>query len=232
MSRGAAFALMVDDGAEARALIRQNVEALGLAAATRIFRRDATKLGTAHPLAPFSLVFLDPPYGRGLAVPALTAARAGGWLTPAALVVVEEAADAPLPPALKRRFAQRFVDAGVALGVHTLDRVAHGLHEAIDQRGLDVGARRAHDAARADGALVQVIQELLFPLGPGFGFFHRGQGTRHAAVQVFQAGFAGLEVLLGQHVLADGLGGGQVLRAQAGVSFHGCLQSWVAADRR
>ncbi|CAL8968064.1 Ribosomal RNA small subunit methyltransferase D [Rhodoplanes serenus] len=98
MSRGAAFALMVDDGAEARALIRQNVEALGLAATTRIFRRDATKLGTAHPLAPFSLVFLDPPYGRGLAVPALTAARAGGWLTPAALVVVEETADAPLPP--------------------------------------------------------------------------------------------------------------------------------------
>src|SRR5436309_3445910 len=56
ISRGAKFALFVDDGAEARALLRQNVEALGLAAATRIFRRDATKLGAAHPVQPFSLL--------------------------------------------------------------------------------------------------------------------------------------------------------------------------------
>lgn len=94
LSRGAAFVLFVDDGAEARALIRQNVETLGLAAKSRIFRRDATKLGAAHPLAPFSLAFLDPPYGKNLAAPALTAARAGGWLAPDALVVVEESAAA------------------------------------------------------------------------------------------------------------------------------------------
>jgi 16S rRNA (guanine966-N2)-methyltransferase len=94
ISRGAAFALFVDDGAEARALLRQNVEALGLAAATRIFRRDATKLGPAHPVEPFSLAFLDPPYGKGLAEKALASARAGGWLTDDALIVVEEAAEA------------------------------------------------------------------------------------------------------------------------------------------
>src|SRR6201997_4964064 len=58
MSRGAAFALFVDDGAEARALMRQNVEALGLGGVTRIFRRDATRLGAAHPNEPFGLVFL------------------------------------------------------------------------------------------------------------------------------------------------------------------------------
>ena len=85
MSRGAAFALFVDDGAEARALIRENVAALGLGGTTRIFRRDATKLGAAHPIEPFSLVFLDPPYGRGLAEQALTSARAGGWLAADAL---------------------------------------------------------------------------------------------------------------------------------------------------
>src|SRR5918912_4189353 len=55
LSRGAAFALFVDEGAEARALLRANVEALGLGGVTRIFRRDATRLGPAHPLAPFSL---------------------------------------------------------------------------------------------------------------------------------------------------------------------------------
>ena len=94
LSRGAAFALFVDDGAEARALIRENVATLGLGGVTRIFRRDATKLGAAHPVEPFSLVFLDPPYGRGLAGQALMSARAGGWLAADALIVVEEAADA------------------------------------------------------------------------------------------------------------------------------------------
>jgi 16S rRNA (guanine966-N2)-methyltransferase len=94
VSRGAAFALFVDDGAEARALIRHNVETLGLGGVTRIFRRDATKLGPAHPVEPFGLVFADPPYGKGLAEAALASARDGGWLTPDALVVVEEAAGA------------------------------------------------------------------------------------------------------------------------------------------
>jgi len=94
LSRGATFALFVDDGAEARALLRENVATLGLGGTTRIFRRDATKLGPAHPVEPFSLAFLDPPYRKGLAEQALAAARDGGWLTPDALIVVEEAADA------------------------------------------------------------------------------------------------------------------------------------------
>ena len=94
ISRGAAFALFVDDGVEARALLRQNTEALGLGGVTRIFRRDATRLGLAHPVEPFSLIFLDPPYGKGLAEKALVSAREGGWLKPEALIIVEEAADA------------------------------------------------------------------------------------------------------------------------------------------
>jgi 16S rRNA (guanine966-N2)-methyltransferase len=91
VSRGAKFALFVDNGAEARALLRNNVEALGLGGATRIFRRDATNLGPAHPVEPFSLAFLDPPYGKGLAEKALASLREGGWLTPGALLIVEEA---------------------------------------------------------------------------------------------------------------------------------------------
>jgi 16S rRNA (guanine966-N2)-methyltransferase len=98
MSRGALFTLFVDDGAEARALIRENVAALGLGGTTRIFRRDATKLGPAYPVAPFSLAFLDPPYGHGLAEKALASARDGGWLTPDALIVVEESKDAGFKP--------------------------------------------------------------------------------------------------------------------------------------
>src|SRR5215213_1348751 len=98
VSRGAGFTLFVDNGAEARALLRNNVEALGLGGVTKVYRRDATKLGPAHPMEPFSLAFLDPPYGKGLAERALTSARAGGWLTPDALIVVEEASGAAFAP--------------------------------------------------------------------------------------------------------------------------------------
>jgi len=90
VSRGAAFTLFVDNGAEARALLRNNVEALGLGGVTKVYRRDATNLGPAHPVEPFALVFLDPPYGRGLAEKALASLRSGGWLMPDALLVVEE----------------------------------------------------------------------------------------------------------------------------------------------
>jgi 16S rRNA (guanine966-N2)-methyltransferase len=98
LSRGAQFALMIDDAAPARALMRDNVTALGLGGAARIFRRDATALGDVHPLEPFGLAFLDPPYGQGLAARALISARAGKWLLPEALVVVEEAAQAGFAP--------------------------------------------------------------------------------------------------------------------------------------
>src|ERR1700674_1457679 len=91
ISRGAKFALFVDNGAEARALMRDNVEALGLGGVTKVYRRDATNLGPAHPMEPFSLVFLDPPYAKKLAGKALAALRDGGWLTPGALLIVEEA---------------------------------------------------------------------------------------------------------------------------------------------
>ena len=90
LSRGAAQALFVEDGVEARGLIRRNVEALGLTGRTRIFRRDATRLGTAGTIPPFTLAFADPPYGKGLGEAALASAQAGGWLAPGALCVLEE----------------------------------------------------------------------------------------------------------------------------------------------
>jgi 16S rRNA (guanine966-N2)-methyltransferase len=90
LSRGARRALFVDDAAMARALIRANVDALSLGGETRIFRRDARRLGDAPPGEQFSVAFLDPPYGQHLAEQALIALREGGWLTQEALVVVEE----------------------------------------------------------------------------------------------------------------------------------------------
>lgn len=112
LSRGANFALFIDQSAEARALLRENVTTLGLGGTSRIFRRDATKLGPLHPLEPFSLAFLDPPYGEGLAQRALAAARAGGWFLPGALIVVEEAAKAQFtaPDGFHERERRRYDD--------------------------------------------------------------------------------------------------------------------------
>src|SRR6202158_230390 len=87
ISRGAGYALFVDDGAEARALLRNNVEALGLGGGTKVYRRDAGNLGPAHPVEPFSLVFLDPPYRMKLAEEALVSLPDGGLLKAGASAV-------------------------------------------------------------------------------------------------------------------------------------------------
>ncbi len=98
LSRGAAQTLFVEEDAAARGLIRRNIEALGLTGRARIFRRDATRLGEAGTIAPFGLIFADPPYDRGLGEKALASARAGGWLLPNALAVIEERSSATIAP--------------------------------------------------------------------------------------------------------------------------------------
>jgi 16S rRNA (guanine966-N2)-methyltransferase len=98
LSRGAAFALFVDHAVEARALIRANIATLGLGGTSRVFRRDATRLGRAPPIQPFSLVFADPPYGRELAQQALASACVGHWLALNALVIIEEVPGAAVAP--------------------------------------------------------------------------------------------------------------------------------------
>ncbi|MBY0564752.1 MAG: 16S rRNA (guanine(966)-N(2))-methyltransferase RsmD [Hyphomonadaceae bacterium] len=95
VSRGAAFALFVETDAAARGAIRDNVEALELFGVTRIHRRDATDLGDkpAGLGEPFDLVFLDPPYRKGLGEHALSRLKPGGWIASEALIVFECAAD-------------------------------------------------------------------------------------------------------------------------------------------
>lgn len=95
ISRGASHCLFIEESAEGRGLIRDNVEAFGLQGRTKIFRRDATRLGDAGTIQPFGLMFADPPYGKGLAERAMQSALEGGWLAQDAVCVVEESAAAP-----------------------------------------------------------------------------------------------------------------------------------------
>ena len=95
MSRGARFCLFVETDDAARGAIRDNVEAFGLFGTTRVHRRDATQLGLrpGSQAEAFNLVFLDPPYRKGLGEKALAALIDGNWLTEDALIVFERASD-------------------------------------------------------------------------------------------------------------------------------------------
>ncbi|MFC7702842.1 16S rRNA (guanine(966)-N(2))-methyltransferase RsmD [Plastorhodobacter daqingensis] len=117
LSRGAAQVTFVDDGTAAGALIRRNIDTMRASGAADLHRRDATRLGP-NPGAPFSLVFLDPPYGRGLGEKALAAALAGGWLAPDALVVWEESTQPLVPPALRQLDQRRYGDTLVTILRH------------------------------------------------------------------------------------------------------------------
>src|SRR5574343_887711 len=84
ISRGAARVAFVDDGATARALLRRNIELTRTMGVTDVWRRDATKMGPNRGEG-YGLVFLDPPYGKGLGEAALASCLEGGWLAPDAL---------------------------------------------------------------------------------------------------------------------------------------------------
>ena len=108
LSRGAASCVFVENDAGQRAVIQENIANLGLGGAARVFRRDATDLGTSTQRVAFDLVLVDPPYGKGLGEKAIASAAAGGWLAPGATVVLEEAAGAEIAlPADFARLEQR-----------------------------------------------------------------------------------------------------------------------------
>ena len=97
ISRGASFALFVENNASARGAIRENIETLGLFGHTRIHRRSATQLGNKPSTIgdPFSLAFLDPPYGKNLVEPTIETLVTGGWLDPGAFIVIEKSKNEP-----------------------------------------------------------------------------------------------------------------------------------------
>jgi len=114
LSRGAVQARFVENGAKALGLLRENIAWLGAGEATRVLAADATRLGPC-PEPPFDLVFLDPPYRRGLGERALAAAGRGGWIAPGALLVWEEAAEVLPPPGLTLLDARRYGDTMITL---------------------------------------------------------------------------------------------------------------------
>lgn len=99
LSRGASSAVIVDDSDRAIAVIRKNVASCGFEAITRIVRWNILRnLNCLNPQTDsFDLVFLDPPYGKGMAVPTMEHLIQTRVLRDHALVVLEHAAVETLP---------------------------------------------------------------------------------------------------------------------------------------
>jgi len=98
VARGAARVGFVAIGRVGQRLIRENIAICGVEACARLVGRDARRLGASEEA--FDLVFLDPPYGKGLGEAALNASISGGWIAPGALIVWEEGGAVTVPDGL------------------------------------------------------------------------------------------------------------------------------------
>ncbi len=114
LSRGAIHATLVDDGRVAQRLIRENIAKCRREADAILAARDATRLGP-NAGAPFDLLFLDPPYGKGLGQTALGAARVGGWIAQDALIVWEENAAMAAPEGFAVLDQRRYGDTWITM---------------------------------------------------------------------------------------------------------------------
>lgn len=114
LSRGAAQAVLIENGRVGQSLIGENIKKLRAEDQATLMRNDATRLG-AWIAAPFDLVFLDPPYGKGMGESALRSAVAGGWIAKGACVVWEENAPMQVPDGFLQVDGRKFGDTHVTI---------------------------------------------------------------------------------------------------------------------
>ncbi len=98
LSRGAGAAVLFDTDIKALEKARDNAAMMDYVQNTTVMRMDATRPPVAS--APRKLIFLDPPYNKGLVIKALTALDKAGWIDSATMIVAETAKNEklPLPP--------------------------------------------------------------------------------------------------------------------------------------
>jgi 16S rRNA (guanine966-N2)-methyltransferase len=111
LSRGARQCLFVEHDRSALDTLRSNVDRFGVGE-----RADVRSQGVEHvaPPRPRDLVFLDPPYGKGLADMALARIADPAWVAPGGWVSVETAGEALAIPAAftletERRFGKAYI---------------------------------------------------------------------------------------------------------------------------
>lgn len=97
-SRGAGVVTLVESDRRTAKLIEDNARALGFGKA-EVVRAAVPTMLTHPPLAPYDVVYTDPPYdlADGSVSGDLAALSAHGWLVPGAMVVVERSSRSPEP---------------------------------------------------------------------------------------------------------------------------------------
>lgn len=118
ISRGARSTLFIDNNTDALAILRKNIRHCGITASTRVIQWDISRnlnclIGHAQP---FNMVFMDPPYGRDLAMPALRHLLASDCLADGATIIIEhepglqwESISPPLRLTDSRRYGQTLI---------------------------------------------------------------------------------------------------------------------------
>ena len=114
LSRGAEACVFVDSGRAAGRLLAENIARARVSDAVRVIARDAQRLG-ANSGEMATLVFLDPPYGKGLGARALEAVVEGGWMEKGALIVWEEASEQDAPEGFTKLDARRYGETWVTI---------------------------------------------------------------------------------------------------------------------
>jgi len=114
LSRGAAHVTFLENGPKALKILGQNIALCRAEGETDTQRRDATRPGP-NPGAPYDLVFLDPPYGKGLGEKALCALRDNGWLADGALIVAEDSGPISAPAGFELCDERRYGDTIITL---------------------------------------------------------------------------------------------------------------------
>jgi 16S rRNA (guanine(966)-N(2))-methyltransferase RsmD len=98
LSRGAAHAILVDQGSQSAGIIADNIKACGMENRARFFRAPVCAfLDRLTDNAPFDLIFLDPPYHQGLIAPVLCGIVENNLLSDDGIICVETACRESLP---------------------------------------------------------------------------------------------------------------------------------------
>ena len=119
LSRGARDAVLVEDQGAALEVLRRNLAALGLEDQVRVLPIPVQKAlkKLAGQGERFTLIFLDPPYERGLALKTLSALQGSGLLLPEARIIAEHSQRETLPEQVGKlilRQCRRYGDTQVA----------------------------------------------------------------------------------------------------------------------
>jgi 16S rRNA (guanine(966)-N(2))-methyltransferase RsmD len=96
LSRGASYAAFVDAARECSNTIKENLELTRLADRGKVFTMDCLKFLQQHDQPHFDLVFIDPPYLKGLLEPLLNYLPDCRMFSPDTLFIIERQKKDPL----------------------------------------------------------------------------------------------------------------------------------------